>query len=209
MADGKEYVSRPDELGNIHISEEVRAVIAAAAAMEVEGVGSLAANLGSDIAELLGGKKNLSKGIHIAVEEESIRVDVSLLIKYGYTIIDVAKEVQNAVYSAIENTSGLTVSTSMCWALPSTGMERRPSKGRSTRRVPGSGTRLCMFFLENPGCGGRALGFLTLRGICSFLFMHGCCIIQSSMTKSRGIIPPWRNRNDQNCCPRDCRPLCL
>lgn len=23
MADGKEYVSRPDELGNIHISEEV------------------------------------------------------------------------------------------------------------------------------------------------------------------------------------------
>ena len=107
MADGKEYVSRPDELGNIHISEEVLAVIAAAAAME--GVGSLAANLGSDIAELLGGKKNLSKGIHIAVEEESIRVDVSLLIKYGYTIIDVAKEVQNAVYSAIENTSGLTV----------------------------------------------------------------------------------------------------
>ena len=103
MADGKEYVSRPDELGNIHISEEVLAVIAAAAAMEV------AANLGSDIAELLGGKKNLSKGIHIAVEEESIRVDVSLLIKYGYTIIDVAKEVQNAVYSAIENTSGLTV----------------------------------------------------------------------------------------------------
>ena len=77
MADGKEYVSRPDELGNIHISEEVLAVIAAAAAMEVEGVGSLAANLGSDIAELLGGKKNLSKGIHIAVEEESIRVDVS------------------------------------------------------------------------------------------------------------------------------------
>ena len=57
MADGKEYVSRPDELGNIHISEEVLAVIAAAAAMEVEGVGSLAANLGSDIAELLGGKK--------------------------------------------------------------------------------------------------------------------------------------------------------
>ena len=44
MADGKEYVSRPDELGNIHISEEVLAVIAAAAAMEVEGVGGQASN---------------------------------------------------------------------------------------------------------------------------------------------------------------------
>ena len=109
MADGKEYLSRPDELGNIHISEEVLAVIAAAAALEVEGVGSLSANLGTDIAELLGGKKSLSKGIHITVLEESVRVDVSVLVKYGYTIIDVAKEVQNAVYNAIENTSGLVV----------------------------------------------------------------------------------------------------
>ena len=108
MADGKEYVSRPDELGNIHISEEVLAVIAAAAATEVEGVGSLAANLGTDIAELLG-KKNLSKGIHITVEEESVRVDLSILIKYGYTIIDVAKAGQEAVDAAVENTTGLTV----------------------------------------------------------------------------------------------------
>ena len=108
MADAKEYISRPDELGNIHISEEVLAVIAAAATLEVEGVGSLSANLGTDLAELLG-KKNLAKGIHITVQEESVRVDVSILIKYGYTIIDVAKEVQNCVYNAIENTSGLTV----------------------------------------------------------------------------------------------------
>ena len=109
MAESREYISREEELGSVNISEEVLAAIAAAAATEVEGVGSLAANLGSDIAELLGGKKNLSKGVHITVEEESVRVDVSILIKYGYTIIDVAKEVQNAVFSAIENTSGLTV----------------------------------------------------------------------------------------------------
>ena len=109
MSEGREYVSRSDELGNIHISEEVLAVIAAAAALEVEGVGSLAANLGTDLAELLGGKKNLAKGVHITVEEESVRVDVAVLIKYGHTIPAVAREVQEAVYSAIENTSGLTV----------------------------------------------------------------------------------------------------
>ena len=109
MAESKEYISRPDELGNINISEEVLSVIAAAAATEVEGVGGLAANLGSDIAELLGGKKNLSKGIRITVEEESIRIDLSILIRYGYTILDVAKKVQSAVYAAVENTSGLTV----------------------------------------------------------------------------------------------------
>ena len=109
MGDGKEYISRPDELGNIHFSGDGRAVTAGAAATEVEGVGSLSTNLSSDIAELLGAKKNLSKGIRITMVGESVRVDVSLLVKYGYTIVDVAKEVQSAVFNAIENTSGLTV----------------------------------------------------------------------------------------------------
>lgn len=108
MGEGKEYVSRSDELGNIHISEEVLAVIAAAAVLEVEGIGGLAANLGTDLAELLG-KKNLSRGIHIQVEDESVTVDLSILVKYGYTIPDVARAVQEAVAGSIEATSGLTV----------------------------------------------------------------------------------------------------
>ena len=33
MAEGREYISRPDEMGQINISEEVLATIAAAAAM--------------------------------------------------------------------------------------------------------------------------------------------------------------------------------
>ena len=37
MADGKEYISCPDELGSIHISEDVLAVTAAAAALEEIG----------------------------------------------------------------------------------------------------------------------------------------------------------------------------
>ena len=108
MSEGREYVSRSDELGNIHISEEVLAVIAAAATLEVEGVGGLAANLGTDLAELLG-KKNLSRGIHIQVEDENVTVDLSILVKYGYTIPDVARAVQETVAGSIEATSGLTV----------------------------------------------------------------------------------------------------
>ena len=108
MGEGKEYISRSDELGNIHISEEVLSVIAAAAALEVEGVGGLAANLGTDIAELLG-KKTLSRGIRLQVEEESVTVDVAVLVKYGYTIPDVGRAIQEAVASSIEATSGLTV----------------------------------------------------------------------------------------------------
>ena len=108
MGEGKEYVSRSDERGSTHISEEVLAVIAAAAVLEVEGIGGLAANLGTDLAELLG-KKNLSRGIHIQVEDGNVTVDLSILVKYGYTIPDVARAVQEAVAGSVEATSGLTV----------------------------------------------------------------------------------------------------
>ena len=108
MGEGKEYVSRSDELGNIHISEEVLAVIAAAAALEVEGVGGLAANLGTDLAELLG-KKTLSRGIRLEVAEENVTVDVNILVKYGHTIPEVGRAVQEDVMTSIESTSGLTV----------------------------------------------------------------------------------------------------
>ena len=106
MAENKEYISRTEEMGSIHISEEVLAVIAAAATLEVEGVGSLAA--GKDITELLG-KKNMAKGVRISVEEEAVTVDISLLVKYGNTIMEVAHKVQETVTAAVEATSGLMV----------------------------------------------------------------------------------------------------
>ena len=109
MSDHKEYVSRSDELGNIHISEEVLAAISAAATLEVEGVSALSANLGSDLAELLG-KKHLTKGIHVQLEEEKVKVELSVLMNYGYTIPEVGKAVQDGVKSAVESMTGLDVS---------------------------------------------------------------------------------------------------
>lgn len=109
MGEGKEYISCPDELGNIHISEDVLAVISAAAALDVEGVSGLAANLGSDLAELLG-KKSLSRGVHLRVEENNVVVDLAIMVKYGFTIPDVARAVQEAVASSVEATSGMHVS---------------------------------------------------------------------------------------------------
>lgn len=108
MGEGKEYVSRPDEMGNIHISEDVLAVISAAAAQEVEGVSGLAGGLSGELADLVAGKK-LSRGIDIRVSEGKVTIRVSVLVKYGHVIPDVARAVQDAVYSAVENTTGLQV----------------------------------------------------------------------------------------------------
>ena len=109
MSDSKEYVSRSDELGNIHISEEVLAAISAAAALEVDGVSSLAANLGSDIAELLG-KKNLAKGVRVRMEDDKVVVELSVLMTYGHTIPEMCRAVQEGVKNAVESMTGLEVS---------------------------------------------------------------------------------------------------
>lgn len=100
MSDSKEYVSRSDELGNIHISEEVLATISAAAALEVEGVSSLANS----------GRKGLAKDVHVKMEDDKVEVDLSVLMTYGATIPEMGKAVQDAVKNAIESMSGLEVS---------------------------------------------------------------------------------------------------
>ena len=100
MGESKDYVSRSDELGNIHISEEVLAAISAAAALEVEGVSSLTNP----------SKKNAAKGVHIKLEEEQVVVTLSVLMSYGHTIPEVGRAVQEAVKNAIESMTGLAVS---------------------------------------------------------------------------------------------------
>ena len=103
-----EYISREEELGSVNISEEVLAAIAGAAAIEVEGVSGLGGGLGNDLAVVVG-RKQLSRGVRLSVEDECVTVDVSIMVKYGYVVPDVAKAVQEAVGSSVENTSGLQV----------------------------------------------------------------------------------------------------
>lgn len=110
MAEGREYISRPDEMGEINISEEVLAMIAAAAVLDVEGVSALGAGVGGDMANPAT-RKSLGKAVRLSVDEaETVTVDVTLLVSYGCAVTEVAKAVQDAVMSAVENTSGLHVS---------------------------------------------------------------------------------------------------
>lgn len=108
MSENRDYISRADELGNIHIAEEVLAAVAASAAAEVPGVSGLAANFGADIAELLG-KKNQGKGVRILVEEDKVTVDLAILMAYGHKIPEVGKAVQENVKTTVESITGLEI----------------------------------------------------------------------------------------------------
>ncbi len=95
-------------IGEVQIADEVVAIIAGLAATEVEGVSKMAGNITNELVSKLG-MKNLSKGVKVAVTQESVSVDLALELEFGYSIPAVSASVQERVKSAIETMTGLTV----------------------------------------------------------------------------------------------------
>ncbi|MDR1616420.1 MAG: Asp23/Gls24 family envelope stress response protein [Syntrophomonadaceae bacterium] len=94
--------------GAIRIADEVVSTVAGLAAMEVEGVASMSGGWGTELVEKLG-KKNLGKGIKVEVTEHQTKIDIDLVIEYGYEIPKVADTVQHEVREAVQNMTGLEV----------------------------------------------------------------------------------------------------
>lgn len=103
------YTIKEDEnLGEVKIADEVVAIIAGLAAMEVDGVASMSGNATRELISRLG-MKSLSKGVKVDVLEGIVTVSLKLNLKYGYNVLDVSAKVQEKVKTAIENMTGLTV----------------------------------------------------------------------------------------------------
>ncbi len=109
MGENKDYITYTDDKGSVNISEEVVAIIAGGAALEVDGVAGLYSTPGRDLAELLG-KKNLSRGVRIQMENKTIHAEIYIMVSLGTTISEIGAHVQNAVATAIEASTGMTVS---------------------------------------------------------------------------------------------------
>ena len=109
--DRKGLKIKEDGLGEVQIAEEVITIIAGLATTEVDGVCSMGGNITKELVSRLG-MKNLSKGVRVEVTEEGkIEVFVTINIAYGYAIPAVSSNVQEKVKAAIENMTGLEVSS--------------------------------------------------------------------------------------------------
>ncbi len=97
-----------EKVGQVQIADEVVAIIAGLAAIEVEGVAGMAGNFTGDLVEILG-KKNLSKGVTVDVGEQDVSVDLGIVIQFGVKIPEVAEIVQQKVKNSIETMTGLSV----------------------------------------------------------------------------------------------------
>ena len=102
------YTLENGNMGQVQIADEVVAIIAGLAATEVEGVASMAGNITNELVSKPG-KKSLSKGIRVKVEDGIVNVNVALNIAYGYSVPKTCKKVQEKVKAAIENMTGLEV----------------------------------------------------------------------------------------------------
>ncbi len=97
-----------NDLGMIRIHKNVIASVAAIAAGEIEGVKRVGMDFKSGILEMVG-KKSFS-AIKVDFDRnEDVRIEVPLIIKYGYNIPDIANRVQENVRNALEKMTNLSI----------------------------------------------------------------------------------------------------
>ncbi|MGI6118656.1 MAG: Asp23/Gls24 family envelope stress response protein [Bilifractor sp.] len=95
--------------GTVAIAEDVLASIVGLAATEVEGVAALGGNITNEkIGHIR--RKTIFRGVKVDVLEGVASVRAIIYIRYGYSIPDVTRQVQERVKSALENMTGLKVS---------------------------------------------------------------------------------------------------
>ena len=108
MAENKQYITHLQENGRVMISEDVVAAIVLQSVREIEGFAGLSTKPGADIADLIG--KNWGKGIKITISADNeLAVECNVLIHYGCSVVDVARQMQASVASEVESVTGVKV----------------------------------------------------------------------------------------------------
>lgn len=101
-------VSSDTNLGRVEISPEVIEVITGIAASEVEGVSEMRGSFATGVVERFG-KKSHSKGVKVALSENKIIIDLSVVLKYGVSIPEVAQKLQANIKQTLINMLALEV----------------------------------------------------------------------------------------------------
>ena len=107
MAENKEYISNELDHGAVYINEEVITTIVVAAIRDVEGVVGLSGNLSDDVKGML--SKKSSKGVRVVLGEDNVSVECNLVVLYGHPVVEIARNVQAGIISAIESMTGIKV----------------------------------------------------------------------------------------------------
>ncbi len=106
-----ETLNNDANLGIVKISDEVVCVIAGIVAAEINGIVEINQGVTGGITQMFTGKKNLAKGVKVAVEEDSTSIELTIAVEYGIKIPEVVLQVQENVKKTVEAMTGLTVAS--------------------------------------------------------------------------------------------------
>ncbi len=101
-------ISKQMEIGDVIISSGVLETIVGIAVHSVDGVAPLEKGIVSSIKDRFG-KKSITKGVNIKVENSKAKVDVNISVKYGENLMEIASKVQKEVKKAINAMTNLEV----------------------------------------------------------------------------------------------------
>jgi len=99
--------SRTD-LGMVRIHKNVIASIASLAACEIEGVKRIGGDFRTGILELVGQKAHIAIKVEFDRNSEA-KIEVPLVIKYGYNIPEIAGRAQENIRQALEKMTSLSI----------------------------------------------------------------------------------------------------
>lgn len=95
--------------GVVNISEDVLEVIASIAAGEIKGVKELSGTFSEEMMEFVG-KKSFNKGVEVTLNEDgTASVVISVIMDFGIQLLNTARDVQNAVKTAVESMTSIDV----------------------------------------------------------------------------------------------------
>lgn len=101
------------ERGDTTIADQVVAKLAGIAAREVPGVwamGNAARRVFNTLTERIpGSQTNVSGGVSVEKGERQTAIDVSIVIDYGASVIEVSEAIRRNIINAVESLTGLEV----------------------------------------------------------------------------------------------------
>ena len=105
----KSVKSQENSVGMVKVHESVIASIVRKATLEIEGVIRLAgSSLVDNLAEIVGSKKIQDRAISVEMNDNSVAVEVRVVLEYGVLIPEVAEAVKESVAAEIVKLTGIT-----------------------------------------------------------------------------------------------------
>lgn len=108
MGDTTKNTTEQTVASTIKIADEVVGMIAAIAATEIDGVNGMAGNVTADILDKVG-VKAANKGVKVNVFGSNVKLDIAIVMDYGFNIPSTCQKVQEKVKNSVENMTGLNV----------------------------------------------------------------------------------------------------